>query len=215
MDRLIQPTDHSRPLPFKAARDPQTVALLPGSRKTELRKHLPILLDAAKILSQKHRNLRFLWITPDQEILREGTEIIQRSQSRGLPLETYVGYQLSHLSRCDLALLASGSVSLECAAMGVPQIVFYKVNPLTYFIGRLVVKIKYLSMVNVLAKRLIVPELVQHDLRPEHLANKALELLRHPEERQRMIDNTRPVLSQLGQPGASGRAAKAIIAQRS
>jgi lipid-A-disaccharide synthase len=187
------------------------VALLPGSRVGELNKHFPILISAARTLLEKRRHLRFLWIAPDETILEKGHKILQAAGADSLPLESCVGYQLSHLHRCDLALLASGSVSLECAVVGVPQIVFYKVHPLTYQIGRMVVKIKYLSMVNVLADQAVVPELVQHDLDPDELAERALALLTHPKTRQVLYENTRPVMQKLGPPGASERAAKLIL----
>jgi lipid-A-disaccharide synthase len=189
------------------------VALLPGSREGELKKHLPFLVEAARRLRVTHPDLQFVWITPDAAKLRLGLRLIEEAGGGGLGIESYVGYPLSQLSRCDLALLASGTVSLECACMGVPQIVFYKVNPVTYFFGRMVVKTKYVSMVNLLADREVVPEYIQSDLDPDTLARRAAVLLDDAGQRREMRRQMRQVVDALGGPGASARAAR-LIADR-
>ncbi|SDU17183.1 lipid-A-disaccharide synthase [Verrucomicrobium sp. GAS474] len=187
------------------------VALLPGSREGEIRKHLPILIETARDLMGRHPNLRFVWMSPDLERQRLGQRILLECGGGDIPIESYVGYQLSHLSRCDLALLASGTVSLECACMDVPQIVFYKVNPLTYFIGRMVVKVPYVSMVNVLADREVVPEFIQSDLSPALLSARASELLKDAVQQEEMRKGMRRVVERLGKAGASVRAAEAVL----
>ena len=189
------------------------IALLPGSREGELRKHLPILVQTARELRAKRRDLRFVWLAPDSARQRLGLKIIEDAGGGDLQIESYVGYQLSHLSRCDLALLASGTVSLECACMNVPQIVFYKVNPITYFFGRMVVKTKFVSMVNVLADREVVPEYIQSDLDPSALAQRAASLLGDAAQRNEIRKEMRRVVEKLGKPGASERAARLILDQ--
>ena len=192
-------------------RTERRIALLPGSREGEIRKHLPILIETARDLMGRHSNLRFVWMSPDLTRQRLGQTILLEAGGGDLPIESYVGYQLSHLSRCDLALLASGTVSLECACMEVPQIVFYKVHPLTYFIGKMVIKIPYVSMVNVLADREVVPEFIQSDLSPALLSLRASELLKDTVQRTEMRKGMRRVVERLGKPGASVRAAEAIF----
>ncbi|MDE1171010.1 MAG: lipid-A-disaccharide synthase [Verrucomicrobium sp.] len=188
------------------------VALLPGSRQGEIRKHLPILLEAARHLYEKRRDLRFVWLAPDAKAQRLGLEIL-KDYPGGPPIEAYVGYPLSHMSRCGLALLASGTVSLECACVGVPQIVFYKVHPLTYLIGRMVVKIPFVSMVNILAGKEIIPEMIQAGLTPESLANRAENLLDDEGLRAAMRGQMAEAVAKLGPPGAGERAARSVLAE--
>jgi lipid-A-disaccharide synthase len=125
--------------------------------------------------------------------------------------EYNVGYAISHLSRCSLALVASGTASLECALVGIPQIVIYRVHPVTYFVGKRVVKVKYLSLINVMANEAIVPEFLQDKLEASAVAREGLELLTNPQRRDAMKRSVAKVVGTLGQPGASKRAADAIL----
>ncbi len=194
---------------------PLRVALLPGSREAELRKHLPILVRAARELRARRgkngHGVHFVWLVPDDAKQRLGRRLISAAGGDDLHIESYVGYSLSHLSRCDLALLASGTVSMEAACLGVPQIVFYKANPITYWIGRRVVKIRFLSMVNILVDREVVPEFIQSDLDPVALARHAAALLDDPVRRNDIRKEMRRAVEKLGEPGASTRAARSIL----
>jgi lipid-A-disaccharide synthase len=125
--------------------------------------------------------------------------------------EYNVGYAISHLSRCSLAIVASGTASLECALVGIPQVVIYRVHPLTYAVGRRVVKVKYLSILNVMADEAIVPEFLQDNLQASAVAQEALELLNNVPKRETMKRRVAAVVATLGEPGASKRAAEAII----
>lgn len=187
------------------------IALLPGSRSIEIKRHLPVLWEAARIMSDRKPNLKFMLISPNAEREREALEWIERNGRHGFQYETCHNYQLSHLNRCQLALVKSGTGSLDCAFARVPQIVLYKVNPITYAIARRLVKIKYLSMVNVLSKNPpVVPEFIQQDCTAPKIAQFALELLDHPKMRKHMIDEMTEVVASLGGEGASDRAAREI-----
>jgi lipid-A-disaccharide synthase len=129
--------------------------------------------------------------------------------------EVNIGYAISHLSRCSLALVASGTASLECALVGIPQIVVYKVHPVTFAVGRRLVKVKHLSMVNVLANEEVVPEFLQEKLEAGPLATEALQLLDDPERRGIMQKRIGEIVETLGGPGASERAARAILLEAS
>ncbi|VVM07371.1 lipid-A-disaccharide synthase [Methylacidimicrobium cyclopophantes] len=191
--------------------DRQTIALLPGSRESEIQRHLPLLLGAAAQMQKQREDLDFLWIVPD---LRR--EAFARAQLALYGLECSlrlrVGYPLSHLSRCRLALLCSGSASLECAAVGTPQILVYKANPITYTVAKRVVRVRFLSMVNLLADSEIIPELVQERLSPDEIAHAALRLLANSVERARMVEAMGAALRPIAEPGASARAASRILA---
>ncbi len=189
----------------------RTVALLPGSRESEIERHLPLLLEAAADMEARRDELEFLWIVPDARREAFARELLARYRP-ACSIFLRVGYSLSHLSRCDLALLCSGSASLECAAVGTPQILVYKANPITYTVARRVVQVRFLSMVNLLADEEIIPELVQERLTPGAIAEAGLRLLASPGECAHMVEAMRETLRPIAEPGASARAAARVLA---
>ena len=193
--------------------NPNFVALLPGSRKTEVEKHLPELWEAALIMGRNHPGLKFILLSPNEAIQKYSLEMLAKFSAPNFTFEYNVGYAISHLSRCALALVASGTASLECALVGIPQIVVYRVHPLTYAVGRRVVKVKYLSIINVMANEAIVPEFLQDNLEASAVAQEALELLNNSQRRDTMKRRVAEVVATLGEPGASQRAAEAILVE--
>jgi lipid-A-disaccharide synthase len=187
------------------------IALLPGSRKTEVEAHLPDLWQAALIMGRNKPGLKFVLLSPNEEIQRESLEILAKFPAPNFAFEYNIGYAISHLSRCELALVASGTASLECALVGIPQIVVYRVHPLTYAVAKRIVKVKYLSIINVMANDEVVPEFIQDKLQPEAVANAALALLESKERRESMKRHVAEIVATLGAPGASQRAAEAIL----
>ena len=191
--------------------NPNFVALLPGSRRTEVEKHLPVLWDAALVMGRNRPGLKFILLSPNETIQKYALEMLAKFPAPNFTFEYNVGYAISHLSRCTLAIVASGTASLECALVGIPQIVVYRVHPLTYAVGRRVVKVKYLSIVNVMADEAIVPEFLQDKLEASAVAQEALELLGNAQRRETMKRRVAEVVATLGEPGASKRAAAAIL----
>ena len=191
--------------------NPNFVALLPGSRRTEVEKHLPELWNAALIMGRNRSDLKFILLSPNESIQKFSLQMLGKFPAPNFAFEYNVGYAISHLSRCALAIVASGTASLECALVGIPQIVVYRVHPLTYAVGKRVVKVKYLSMVNVMANEAIVPEFIQENLEASAVAQEALELLGNTPRRETMKRRVAEVVSTLGEPGASQRAAEAIL----
>jgi lipid-A-disaccharide synthase len=189
------------------------VALLPGSRRTEIAAHLPDLWAAARIMGRQKKGLKFVLLSPNEEMQRFSLDLLEKFPPPNFDFEYNISYAISHLSRCSLALVASGTASLECALVGIPQIVVYRVHPLTYAIGRRVVNVKHLSIINVMAKEEIVPEFLQDKLHPEAVAQVALELLGNKQRREIMKQRVAQVVETLGGPGASQRAAEAILAE--
>jgi len=107
------------------------------------------------------------------------------------------------IGHADVALAASGTVTVEAAILGTPMVTFYKVTPLTWWAGRRLVKVPYLSMVNLIAEREIIPELIQHDMTPQRLAASVSELLKNEKRRWQMKDDLsalRKVLKSEGDP---------------
>jgi lipid-A-disaccharide synthase len=193
-------------------KDLPRLALLPGSRDQEIRRHLPLLLQAASCMAKEKDKLRFLWIAPDAARQQTGQRVIKKFGRLSFSLEKETGELKGWLAQCDLALVASGSASLECAFAGVPQLVFYQVHPLTYLAGKALVRVPYVSMVNLIAGRAVVPEFLQKEARPEILAAQALGLLEDQRRCEEMRRGMRRVVERLGPPGASRRAARWLLA---
>jgi lipid-A-disaccharide synthase len=191
--------------------NPNWIALLPCSRKTEVGIHLPVLWAAARLMANQKKGLKFILLSPNEEIQKYSLGLLEKFPAPNFDFEYNISYAISHLSRCSLALVASGTASLECALVGVPQVVVYRVHPITFAVGRRVVKVKHLSMVNVLAGEEVVPELLQDRFQPESVAREALELLVNQPRREKMKRRVAEVVATLGGPGASQRAAKAVL----
>ena len=112
-----------------------------------------------------------------------------------------------------VALVASGTATVETALLGTPMVVVYRVAPLTYLLGRPFVRVSQFAMVNLIAEKTVAPELIQGDFTPERVAQEALALLDDPERRRRMRDDLGLVRRRLGGPGASVRAAQAVASE--
>jgi len=186
------------------------VALLPGSRAKEIDKHWPILLQTAQKIVQEQRNVRFISMATDFEMRQRLEEIWAKHPMSGVSLDILTGQSLTQLTRCSLAIVASGTATLECAMAGLPMLVVYRASWLTYWVGRMLVKLPYLSMVNVLAGEKVVPEFLQGAAEPARLARAALQILRKPKGAEAMAGRIREVAKKLGGAGAAARAAQEV-----
>jgi len=186
------------------------VALLPGSRAKEIDKHWPILLQTAQKIVQEQRNVRFISMATDFEMRQRLEEIWAKYPMSGVSLDILTGQSLTQLTRCSLAIVASGTATLECAMAGLPMLVVYRASWLTYWVGRMLVKLPYLSMVNVLAGEKVVPEFLQGAAEPTRLARAALQILRNPKGAEVMAGRIREVAKKLGGAGAAARAAQEV-----
>jgi lipid-A-disaccharide synthase len=186
--------------------DQEFVLLLPGSRADEVRRHLPVVTGAFELLRRELPGVRGRMILPDETL-------VQTVRASVLPagLEVQAGGLAAALAGADLALTKSGTITMECAFFGVPAVVFYKTSWPTYWIGRQVVKVKYLAMPNLLAAEEIFPEFIQQAATPENLALAALELLHDASRRNTVKTKLAGVVGSLGGPGASVRAANAVV----
>ena len=186
------------------------VALLPGSRTKEIAKHWPILLQAAQRIVREQKNVTFMTLATDHEMRQKLEEEWARQPMSGVSLDILAGQSLTQLTRCSLAIVASGTATLECAMAGLPMLVIYKTSWLTYWLGRFLIQLPYLSMVNVLAGEKVVPEFLQGAMEPERLAKAALQILRNPKGAEAMAGRIRDVAKKLGGPGAAARAATEV-----
>ena len=189
-----------------AVEQPPLVLLLPGSRKGELKRHLPVMLPAARLISERC-SARFRLVLPNDELV----ELARRYGSSSLPgLETIVGGLARSLAEATLAVASTGTVTLECAFSGLPAVTLYKTSWGTYQVGRRVVTVKHLAMPNLLANETIYPEFIQDAATPEALAGAAVDLLLDPIRSDQVRAKLLGVAKSLGEPGASLRAARAI-----
>jgi lipid-A-disaccharide synthase len=167
--------------------DSRIVVLLPGSRHGEVARHMPDLLAAAERIRQSSP-VRFVLALP-AGFQVENTSFWQRVGAASIQRisgQVIEGHTWDALAHAEVALAASGTVTIEAAMLGVPLVTFYRVNALSWILGRWMVRAPFLSMVNLVAGRKIVPELIQHDMTPEAIAGEAIRLLGEPEERDRM-----------------------------
>ena len=181
------------------------IALLPGSRRGEASRHLGPVLDAVARLTQQ-RPMNF--VLPASTTT--GREFFAQRISDPA-VQVIEGETENALANADLALVASGSATVEAALLGAPMVVFYRVTAASWMVGRMLVDVPFYSMVNLLAQRRIVPELIQSDCTGERLASEAGRLLESEQARQRMKQDLGAVKRSLqGEMPAAQRAAEVI-----
>ena len=171
--------------------DRPLIVVLPGSRRGEAARHLGTLLEAVDRLYQSQAATFLLPASATA-----GAAFFRERISRA-PIQVIEGETWDALAYADLALAASGTVTVEAALLGTPMVTFYKVSPVSWFLGRRLVKVPFLSMVNLIAERKIVPELMQHEFTGTRLAEEALRLLSDEPARRRMKDDLAEVARRL------------------
>ena len=171
--------------------DRPLVVLLPGSRPGEVARHLPDLAGAVgRILAR--RDAAFVLATP------AGFSVPAGRLPAGSQVQVVEGETWDAIAAADVALAASGTVTVETALLGTPMVTFYRVSQATWWLGRPLVRVPFYSMVNLVAGRRIVPELIQREMTPERLAAETLELLDNPAARERMREDLAEVARRLG-----------------
>lgn len=187
--------------------DSPVIGLLPGSRKQEISKLLPEMSKACDIVRQHIPKAQFiLGMAPhltkdDYHPFLKHQELIRLVEN-----DTY-----GIMAHADAVWVASGTATLETALMGTPMVICYKMAPVSYFLGKLLVKIKYIGLVNIIAGKKIVPELIQSQANREEMARTMIPLIQEQSVRKKMLEQLNRVAEQLGEPGASQRAAALIL----
>ncbi len=183
------------------------ILLLPGSRETELRRHLPVMLDVIRLVREKLPELQVKMVLPNNG-LKQLADQLGAPQSR---VEIQTGNLPQALTQADVAIASTGTVTMECAFFGVPTVTLYKTSWLTYQIAKRIVTVKSLTMPNLLANEEIFPEFVQGAATPGNIAGAALDLLQNEPRRAQIKIWLKAIVSTLGETGASERAATAIL----
>ncbi len=182
-----------------------TVALLPGSRKGEVSRLLPAMLKAAQLLAEKVKPVQFLLplaATLDEAWMRK------RIAGADVPeIRLICGATYDALAAADAAVVVSGTATLETALLGTPLIVIYKVSALSYLIGRLLISVDHIGLVNIVAGKTVAPELIQHEANPERIAAEVLVILGDADRRRAIREELSRIREKLGSPGADQRAA--------
>ncbi len=188
--------------------DARLVGLFPGSRRQEVQRHLPVMLELAELIGSQLRDTHFVVAQApglDQEVYTAAV----KSWPPGVKLLREGHYAL--MQHASALVLASGTVTLEAAIFATPFVVIYKVSPATWLLAKRLVKLPYIGLVNVVAGRRVVPELLQRDLTADNLARTVRALLEDDALRNQMRANLLDVRRQLGQPGAAARAAELAL----
>ncbi|MGD1085523.1 MAG: hypothetical protein ABSA47_12355, partial [Verrucomicrobiota bacterium] len=186
---------------------PPVVLLLPGSRRGELRRHTPVMVQAARAIAAR-QEARFILVVPNEELAGVARTFLSNAPPR---IDLQIGGLQEALLSATVALAKSGTITLECAFFRVPAIVIYKTDWGTYLLGRWLVHVKYLSMPNLLAGEAVYPEFIQGRAAPDAIAAAILDLLNTPARREEVRAKLGQIIQTLGGPGAARRAAAAII----
>jgi lipid-A-disaccharide synthase len=183
---------------------PTKILLLPGSRTGELKRHLPVMLDALKLIQQKQSDVRAKMVLPNRTLAEQAKALDSAN------IKIQIGQLHEALAQADVAIASTGTVTMECAFFGVPTVTLYKTSRLTYEIGKRIVKVKSLTMPNLLADEEVYPEFIQDAATSENISRAALELLQNESRRVQIKTKLAEIISSLGESGASRRAAQAI-----
>ncbi|MFA4981616.1 MAG: lipid-A-disaccharide synthase [Candidatus Omnitrophota bacterium] len=186
----------------------KTIALLPGSRSLEVRSFLPVMLSAAGILNDKLKGAQFIIARHPGLPLRFYEEAVGNS---GLDVRIATSDTYNIVGASDFAIVASGTATLETAIIGTPFVMMYKTSFLTYILYKAVMKSPFVGLVNVIAGKEVVPELLQYDATPANIAAKSVEIMENAGKMAAMLSDLQAVKVSLGGPGARLRAAKSIL----
>ncbi|MEJ2093395.1 MAG: lipid-A-disaccharide synthase [Syntrophobacterales bacterium] len=200
--------------------DPErlTMALLPGSRGSEIERHLPLMLAAAQLVREALPEVQFLLplASTAPRGLVEG--MIRRFLGEGpgntgpfSPIRIIPGQAYAALAAAHLAVVASGTVTVEAALAGTPTVIMYRLAPLTFQVAKLLIRVDHIGMANLLAGEGLFPELIQEECTPESLAREVLRWVREPERLARVRPGLARAVERLGPPGASRRAAEVAL----
>lgn len=184
---------------------PTTVGILPGSRRNEIVSLLPDMLEAACILKKRMPAVQFILPLADTLDHTFVAEIVGRHPVDVKIIRDNV-YDVIAVS--DIAMVASGTATLETALIGTPMIVVYKVSPISYYLGKLLIGVDNIALVNIIAGRRIVPELIQHEVTSEAMAEEICRMLGDKARMKRIRQKLQAIKDKLGTPGAADRTAQ-------
>jgi lipid-A-disaccharide synthase len=184
------------------------ITLLPGSRQKEVMSLLPEMVRATQIITRKKPKAQFLLAVASA---MDSKEIRKSLPPHDAAITMVEGKTYQAIRAADLVIVASGTATLETAILGKPMVIIYRVSPLSYWVGRAMIKVKWIGLANIVAGRALVPELIQDEARGERIAEEALRILDDEKYREEMIGGLAEVGRKLGTPGAAERVAQMAL----
>ncbi len=185
----------------------RTIGLLPGSRVHEVERLLPPLLDSAHLLQREIPDLQF--VIPLAPGIPK-TILSSWMKNISIPVKVVEGFTYDVMNLAELLITASGTATLEGAILGKPMIIIYRVSLPSYWVGRALIRVDHIGLVNLVAEKEIAPELIQKDVHPQRIADEAFRILRDPILSRKMSESMGEVRQKLGEPGAAQRAARIV-----
>jgi len=192
-----------------AERDPGLVALLPGSRGREVKRIFPVMLRAAKLLGARDDRLRFEASAASEATREMMKKIVDKAKIKNVTIDLRNSYDL--MQRAYAGMVASGTATLESTFYRLPFVLIYKVSWFTYIPGRMLIRVDYLGMPNILAGREIIPEFIQHEAKPQDIADAVWNLYSYSPARADMLADMDRVTESLRKRGADRCAAEVVL----
>ena len=194
---------------YEIDHDATVIGIMPGSRKQEIAKLLPVFMKAALLLNREVEKCVFL--LPLASTLTEEDLKEHGYKDTELDIRIVKDKRYETMAACDAAMAASGTLTMELAILQVPMVVCYRVSTLTHFLAKSFIKVEFASLVNLVAEKEVVPELLQQKATSENIYHEILPLLLDKEVRDVMKQELAHVVNQLGKPGGSKRTARLAI----
>ena len=206
---MVHPSRSREESREKYSLDPEikTIGLLPGSRMNEINSLLDVMVQAAEKIRSELGSCQFLLPIADSidpDIIRE------RLGTNPLGIQLIQGETYDVMNSCDTFIIASGSATLEAGILGCPMVIVYKLNPLTYWLARLLVKVPLVGLVNIVAEEEVATELIQDKVTAKNISEEVLVLLRAPEKEKAIRERLLKLRDSLGEPGVMKAVAKRI-----
>ena len=183
-----------------------TIGLVPGSRENEVQRHLPVMLDCADILKDRLKHATFI-VSHARSVERKQLETIVADHPCRMDVNIISDGIEAVFERSDVLVAASGTVTLQAAIHGKPMVIVYKVSPISFMLGRALVRVPYIGLVNLVAGRKLVPELVQNDANPENIASAVEDMLADYNQLNQLKKQLAELRDVLGGAGASEKVA--------
>ena len=190
---------------FDLREEVTTVGILPGSRQSEVTRLLPVMLGAAEIIEKQIKDVQFVLPLADTLDIAFVSQIIAKHSVpvRLIPNEVY-----DVIGCTDIAMVASGTATLETALMETPMIIIYKVSAPSYYVGRMVINVDHIGLVNIIAGKAVVPELIQFEASPEKIAAEVIDILTTKGHMEHIKAELKKIRNMLGSHGAAERVAR-------
>ena len=176
------------------------IGLLPGSRENEIRRMLPVLLESARQLQNEYQDARFLLF---QAASVTDSTLAEFLKGLKLDIRIFKGQNYDALQCCDAVITVSGTATLEIALLGLPMVIVYRLSPLSYWIGRLLIKVPFIGLPNILAGKAVVRELIQADATPVNVSAEIGKILRSPSYASSIKERLLAIRASLGEKDGS------------